>query len=137
MWTDAVAILIGLCTGAAMSVATSCIWCVLHLPARLQDQLKVLSPHACAWAISGGLLLSSLRMAVGFTLHLPVFSACIAFFGAGMFVGMLAAALGEIMEVTPVLAHRFGIDNPSRTARWLLTLAKGIGALIACLAILD
>lgn len=137
MWTDAIAVLIGLCTGATMSVATSCIWCVLHLPARLQDQLNVLTPHGCAWAISTGLLLSSLRMAVGFTLPLPPILGALGFGFAGMFVGMLAAALGEIMEVTPVLAHRFRISDPSRAARVLLTVAKGLGALIACLAVLD
>lgn len=137
MWNDLIAVAIGLCTGASMSVAVSCVWCVLHLPARLQDRLNTLTPHACAWAVSGGLIFSSLRMAFGLSLGLPAWLGGAMFLFAGMFVGMLAAALGEIMEVAPVLAHRFRIAPPTRAARVLLTAAKGLGALIACLVVLD
>lgn len=71
MWSDALAVLIGLTTGAAMSISTSCVWCVLHLPARLSDRLRALSPRSCAWAISAGLMASALRMALGLTLPAP------------------------------------------------------------------
>ncbi len=52
-----------------------------------------------------------------------------------MFVGMVASALGEIMEVVPVMVHRFRLGDVSRTARICLTIGKGLGAILACLAV--
>lgn len=136
MRNSLVAILLGLVAGGAVSVAASCVWCVLHLPAHLQTRLRALSPHACAVAISAGLLLSAMRMGVQLRLFLPSWVAAIGFAAAGAFVGMLASALSEIMEVVPVLAHRLHVDNISRPARVMLTLGKALGAVLACLAIL-
>lgn len=135
VWNDVLAVIIGGVTGAAMCIATSCVWCVLHLPARIQDRLRALSPRSCAFAISCGLLLSALRMCFGLTLGLPHWVAALAFVAGGMFVGMLAAALGEITEVVPVLMHRFRVNSMSYPLRLTLTIGKGLGAIIACLAV--
>ncbi len=135
MWNSAAAILIGLITGSVMSVATSCVWGVLQLPAWIQDRFRALSPFSCAWGISTGLLLASLRNGLGFSLHLPAGFACVAFVAAGMFVGMLASALGEIMEVMPVLVHRFRLGNVSHKMAVAITVGKAIGAIIACLVV--
>lgn len=135
MWNSAVGILIGLVTGSTMSVATSCVWNVLQLPARIQHTFHAASPASCSWAIALGLLLSSLQMCLHITFPLPIFLVCIAFLAAGMFVGMLASALGEIMEVVPVMVHRFRLGDVSLPARICLTVGKGIGAVLACLAV--
>ena len=45
------AILIGLMSGAAMSVAVSSVWCVLHLPARIQHLLHAASPRMMGLAL--------------------------------------------------------------------------------------
>lgn len=130
---DAAAILIGLCTGATMSVAVSCAWCVLHLPARLQDRLGAGSSRLFAWAIVMGLTLSALRTGAGFSLHLPAWAACPVFLAGGMFVGMLAASLEEILEVAPVLLRRFRLGRVAPGIRLTLLIGKGLGAVIACL----
>lgn len=135
MWNSALAILLGLITGGTMSVAISCMWNVLQVPSRIQHTLHAASPASCSWAIGIGLLLSALRMGVGFTLPLPPFIACIGFLFGGMFVGMIASALGEIMEVVPVMVHRFRLGDVSRTARICLTIGKGLGAILACLVV--
>lgn len=130
---SAAAVLIGLCTGAAMAVAVSCSWGVLHLPARLEGRLHAGSPRLSAWAIFAGLLLSALRMGTGFSLGLPPWCAVPVFLCGGMFVGMLASALEEVLEVAPVIARRFRLGSVSVGLRWTLLVAKGVGAVIACL----
>lgn len=135
MYNSAVAVAIGLITGSVMSVATTCVWGVLQLPARIQDRFRALSPASCAWGITVGLLLSSLRMGLHVSFGLPVWTSCIVFVFAGAFVGMLASALGEVLEVVPVMVHRFRLGNVSRQAAVAITVGKAIGAIIACLVV--
>ena len=131
---DALAILIGLLTGAAMSVAVSCEWGVLLIPARVQDRLQGASPCVLTWAICSGLMLSALHNALGFSLHLPSWCGAAGLMAGGMFVGMLASALGEILEVAPVLMRRFRLGNVSTGIRWVMMIGNGLGAVLAALA---
>lgn len=133
VWHGALAVLIGLITGGTMSVATSCVWNVLQVPSRVQHTFHAASPASCSWAISLGLLLASLRMCFGLSLPLPLPFVCVVFLFGGMFVGMIASALGEIIEVVPVMVHRFCLGDVSLTARICLTVGKGLGAIVACL----
>lgn len=132
--TDALAILIGLLTGAAMSVAVSCVWGVLLIPARVQDRLQGASPRLLTWAICIGLMLSTLNNALGFTLPLPAWCGSLGLLLGGMFVGMLASALEEILEVAPVLMRRFRLGDVSTGVRWVMMIGKGLGAVLAALA---
>ena len=132
--SDVLAILIGLITGAAMSVAVSCVWCVLLIPARLQDRLQAASPCVLTWAICSGVLFSAASNACGLTLHLPRWCGTLALLPGGMFVGMLASALGEILEVAPVLMRRFRLGNVSFGVRCVMMVGKGLGAILAVLA---
>lgn len=129
-----IAVLIGLMSGAAMSVAVSCVWCVLLIPARIQDRLQGASPCLLTWAICAGLLFSTLNNALGFTLPLPRWCGSIGLLLGGMFVGMLASALGEILEVVPVLMRRFRLGDVSTGMRFTMLLGKGLGAVLASLA---
>ncbi|MBQ8201219.1 MAG: stage V sporulation protein AB [Clostridia bacterium] len=128
-----IAITIGLFSGAAMSVAVSCVWCVLLIPARVQDRLQAASPCVLTWAICTGLLLSAFHNALGFSLHLPEWAGSAGLLFGGMFVGMLASALGEILEVAPVLMRRFRLGDVSAGVRWIMMIGKGIGAVLASL----
>ena len=60
---DLAGIPLGLVAGAAMSVAVSCAWAVLHLPARLQDMFQAGSPRLFSLALLLGLLGASLGLA--------------------------------------------------------------------------
>lgn len=130
---EALAILIGLMTGGTMAVAVSSVWGVLHLPARVQDRLQACSPRTLTWAIFFGLLLSALHNGLGFSLPLAPLLGALGLLLGGMFVGMLASALGEILEVVPVLMRRFHLGDVSVGARWVIMLAKGLGAVLASL----
>lgn len=132
--TDLLAVLIGLLSGAAMSVAVSCVWIVLLIPARVQDRLQGGSPCSLTWAICTGVMLSALNNALGFTLSLPWWCGALGLLLGGMFVGMLASALGEILEVAPVLMRRFRLGDVSTGVRWVMMLGKGLGAVLAALA---
>ena len=132
---DLLAILIALVTGAAMSVAISCVWVVLLLPARLQGLLKAASPRSLTIALCAGLIFAAMHNALGLSLHLPVLFGSAALLIGGMFVGMLASALGEILEVAPVMMRRFRLGDVSPGMRLALLVGKGLGAVLATLAI--
>ena len=127
------AILIGLISGATMSVAVSCIWCVLLIPARIQSLFRAASPRLMTWALAAGLLFATWGRMTRFHLPLPAWGGALFLLPCGMFVGMLSAALGEILEVAPVLMRRFRLGDASTCMRFVITLAKGLGAILACL----
>ena len=130
---DCLALLIGLLTGAAMSISVSCVWGVLLIPARIQDRLQAASPRSMTWAICLGLMLSTLHDMLGFTLSLPDMIGCLGLLLGGMFVGMLSAALEEILEVAPVIMRRFRLGDVSTGVRFVIMVGKGLGAILAAL----
>lgn len=130
---DCLALLIGLLTGAAMSISVSCVWGVLLIPARIQDRLQAASPRSMTWAICLGLILSTLHDMLGFTLSLPDMIGCLGLLLGGMFVGMLSAALEEILEVAPVIMRRFRLGDVSTGVRFVMMVGKGLGAILAAL----
>ena len=130
---NALAILLGLLTGATMAVATSCVWNVLLIPARIQDRLQAASPHLLTWAISTGLILCALHDMLGFSLPLPPLFGAAGLLLGGMFVGMLSAALEEILEVSPVIMRRFRLGDVSTGVRFVVMIGKGLGAILAAL----
>nr|MBR4281936.1 stage V sporulation protein AB [Clostridia bacterium] len=131
--TEALTILIALLSGAAAAIAASCVWGVLLIPARIQDRLQACSPRSLTWAICLGLLLSACHDMLNFSLHLPEFFGAFGLLLGGMFVGMLAAALEEILEVAPVFMRRFRLGDVSAGVRFVMMLGKGLGAILAAL----
>ena len=130
---EAFAVLLGLLTGSAMSVAVSCVWGVLLIPARVQDVLRAGTPRLLTWAVCLGLALSNLHDMLGAALPLPLIFGSAALLLSGMFVGMLSAALEEILEVAPVIMRRFRLGDVSTGVRFIMMLGKGLGAIWAAL----
>ena len=130
---DALTILAGLLAGASTAVAASCVWGVLLIPARVQDRLQAASPRILTWAICLGLMLSACHDMMGFSFALPEVFGLLGLLLGGMFVGMLAAALEEILEVAPVLMRRFRLGDVSTCVRFVMMLGKGLGAVLAAL----
>lgn len=117
-----------------MSVAISCVWVVLGIPARLQDRLGPASCRSLTISLFLGMVLSALNNALGLTLPLPAWCGSAGLLLGGMFVGMLASALGEILEVAPVMMHRLRLGDLSTGVRFVLLLGKGLGAVLAAMA---
>lgn len=130
---DLPATLIGLVTGATMAVSVSSVWLVLMIPARIQDRLRGVSSRAMTFALCAGLTLSAMGNGIDFSLHLPAIAGSMALVFSGMFVGMLASALGEILEAVPVMMRRFRLGDVSLGVRWTILLGKALGAVIATL----
>lgn len=130
---DALTILAGVLAGASTAVAASCVWGVLLIPARVQDRLQAASPRILTWAICLGLMLSACHDMLGFSFDLPEVFGVLGLLLGGMFVGMLAAALEEILEVAPVLMRRFRLGDVSTGVRFVMMLGKGLGAVLAAL----
>lgn len=133
MGRDLLAVTLGLVTGATMVVAVSTVWCVLLIPARIQDRLQAASPRLLTWALATGLILAALGNGADFALNLPPPVAWVLIVPCGMFVGMLSAALGEILEVAPVIMRRFRLGNVSTSVRFIILVGKGLGAILASL----
>ena len=131
--TDALTILAGILAGATTAVAASCVWGVLLIPARIQDRLQAGSPRSFTWAICLGLVLSACHDMLGFSLRLPALFGMAALLFGGMFVGMLSAALEEILEVAPVLMRRFRLGDVSTGVRFVMLIGKAAGAVLAAL----
>ncbi len=131
--TDALTIVAGILAGATTAVAASCVWGVLLIPARIQDRLQAASPRSLTWAICFGLVLSASHDMLGFSLRLPAVFGMAALLFGGMFVGMLSAALEEILEVAPVLMRRFRLGDVSTGVRFVMLIGKAAGAVLAAL----
>ena len=91
------------------------------------------SPKLLTWAICLGLFFSTLHDMLGVSLPLPTCFGSAALLLSGMFVGMLSAALEEILEVAPVIMRRFRLGNVSTGVRFVMMLGKGIGATLAAI----
>ena len=131
--TEALTILIGILAGASTAVAASCVWGVLLIPARVQDRLQAGSPRLLTWAICVGLMLCASHDMLGLSLPLPEVFGALGLVLGGMFVGMLSAALEEILEVAPVIMRRFRLGDVSTGVRFVMMIGKGLGAVLAAL----
>ena len=131
--TDAFTILAGLMAGGATAVAASCAWIVLLIPARVQDRLQAASSRLLTWSLCLGLTLSACHDMLGFSLGLPRSVGILGLLLGGMFVGMLSAALEEILEVAPVLMRRFRLGDVSTGVRFVMMIGKGLGAVLAAM----
>ena len=125
--------LLGVVAGASTAVAASCVWVVLLIPARLQDRVQAGSPRMQTLAMCLGMLFIALHDMLGFTLPLPGVYGIAGMLLGGMFVGMLSAALEEILEVAPVLMQRFHLGDASTGIRFVMMIGKGLGAILAAL----
>ena len=133
--TDILTVLAGVLAGASTAVAASCVWGVLLIPARVQDRLQAASPRSLTWALCLGLVFSACHDMLGVRLPLPAVFGMLGILLGGMFVGMLAAALEEILEVAPVLMRRFRLGDVSTGVRFVMMLGKGLGAVLAALVL--
>lgn len=129
----ALGIVMGLMMGGTVALATASFWLALNIPMRIQAMLDAGSPKLWTVAITVGLTLGALVGGTSFTLHLPVVGGIIAMCFGGMFVGMLASALGEVLDVVPNMFHRMQLTGNSKLAAWALLIGKALGAVLAAM----
>ena len=123
-------VFLGLMGGLTVGVCAAPLWMMLLLPMRLTDILDVKpNMRMCALALSLGAALGTIHGA-GF---LPVFFGMRFMALGGFFVGMLASALAEAVEVVPVFFDRLSISADMRFAAAALAVGKTAGVILAAL----
>ena len=121
------AVLLGLLGGVTLGICVSPLWMMLQLPMRAVDVCDAGGMRMCAWALAIGAMLGSLNVS-GF---LPQAAGISAMFFGGLFVGMLASALEEAVEVIPALFDRLSITADMRFAAAAIAIGKAAGAVAA------
>ncbi len=121
-------VLIGLMGGGTMGLCVAPLWMVLQLPMRASDIFEASSSmRVYAVALTIGATLGTFHSSL--YMHEALGVAAMAL--GGMFVGMLAAALTEALEVVPALFDRLSITADMRYAAAAMAIGKTAGALLA------
>ena len=120
----------GLFSGLVLGLCAAPLWMVLKLPMRVSDILDAGSTTLCAFALTAGAMLGCLTGALSLPPLGPLPGVAGLLLG-GVFTGMLASALTEVLNVIPALFDRLSITSDMRLAAWALCLGKMLGALYA------
>ena len=119
---------IGLLGGATLGLCVAPLWVMLQLPMRVSDIFDG----------STDMRLYALALAIGSTLGtmhgsgiLPDACAVAVMALGGLFVGMLASALTEALEVIPSLFDRLSVTADMRFAAAAMAVGKTAGAILA------
>ena len=129
-WDALLEVYLGLIAGVTVGVCAAPLWMMLQLPMRLTDILDAKADmRLCGFALAIGASIGTIH-AAGF---LPVFFGIAAMALGGFFVGMLASALAEAVEVVPVFFDRLSIAVDMRFAAAALAIGKTLGVILAAL----
>ncbi|MBR6185208.1 MAG: stage V sporulation protein AB [Clostridia bacterium] len=121
---------LGLLGGLTVGICAAPLWMLLQLPMRLTDILDAKPDmRLCALALSIGAALGTVRTAGVF----PVLAGILLMVLGGVFVGMLASALAEAVEVVPMFYDRLSISVDMRFAAAALAIGKTAGVILAAL----
>lgn len=122
-----------LIAGMTVGLASCALWLALKVPMRVMDIFDAGSTRLCGWAIALGAMGSTLMQGMDWTLARGGWLLTAFLLLAGMFVGMVASALTETLEVLPQCFDRLGLGEDLRVLAWALALGKATGALAAIL----
>ena len=113
--------------GVTVGVCAAPLWMMLQLPMRLTDILDVKDDmRLCALALALGATLGTVH-ARGF---LPQAFGMGAMALGGLFVGMLASALAEAVEVVQVFFDRLSVTADMRYAAAAMAIGKTAGVIL-------
>ncbi len=121
------AVLLGLMGGVTVGICAAPLWMMLQLPMRLTDIFNIkANMRLCAAALALGATLGTLH----FSGFLPDLAGMAAMALGGLFVGMLASALAEAVEVVPVFFDRLSISADMRWAAAAMAVGKTAGVIL-------
>lgn len=128
MGDAALAVFLGLMGGVTVGVCAAPLWMMLQIPMRLTDILNIKADmRLCGLALAIGAAIGAIH-AAGF---LPEAFGVLAMALGGLFVGMLASALAEAVEVVPVFFDRLSVAVDMRYAAAALAIGKTLGVILA------
>lgn len=129
---DVLQIIVGLSGGIAVGSGLVAFITVLDIIPRLAQVTKTQkSINLYQWALIAGAVLFTVIDLFHLYLRLPLGNLFIILFGsfAGIFVGLLAAALTEVINVLPILAKRIGMTERLIALLMAMVLGKVLGSL--------
>jgi len=128
---EATGAVLALIAGGAVGLASCALWLALKLPMRVMDMLDAGNPRLCGWAVALGTTGGALMQCMGWTVAQGYWLLAAFMLLAGGFVGMVASALTEILDVLPQCLDRAGLGDHLRALAWALVLGKAAGVLLA------
>lgn len=123
-------IFLGLAAGLAVGSGFVAFMAVLGIIPRLMQLSKTRNMiFAYEWAVILGAVAGCSGSLWNYSLYLPSFVAVPVGAACGIFVGMMAAALTEVLNVFPILAKRIGVDDKIIFLMMAFVLGKIAGSL--------
>ncbi|KOO44038.1 stage V sporulation protein AB [Priestia koreensis] len=123
-------VFIGMAGGLAVGSGFVAFLTVLGIIPRLMQLTKTMKYiRGYEWGVVAGAVGGGWFSLNHYSLHLPLFVAVIVGTGSGMFIGMLAAGLTEVLNVLPIMAKRIGIDEKIVILLMAIVLGKVMGSL--------
>lgn len=123
-------IFISLAGGLAVGAGFVAFLTVLGIIPRLTQLSKTMKMiHFYEWAIVFGAVFGTFTSLRDPIIILPSFLLIILGLTGGVFVGMLAAGLTEVLNVFPILAKRVGIEDRIEILMMAIVLGKVFGSL--------
>ncbi|WP_077213863.1 stage V sporulation protein AB [Bacillus dakarensis] len=123
-------IFIGFAGGIAVGSGFVAFLTVLGIIPRLTQLSKTMKMiHWYEWAVVAGAVAGGLGYLLNPMFHLPPLVMIPLGTAGGIFIGMLAAALTEVLNVFPILAKRIGIQEKIITLMMALVFGKIFGSL--------
>lgn len=130
IWDAVLQVFLGAMGGVTVGVCAAPLWMMLQIPMRLTDVLDAKTDmRLCGCALAIGATIGTLHIA-GF---LPIAFGILVMALGGFFVGMLASALAEAVEVVPVFFDRLSIAVDMRFAAAALAIGKTLGVILAAM----
>jgi len=131
-------IFIGLAGGLSVGAGYVAFLTVLGIIPRLTQLSKTMKMiQLYEWAVVLGAIVGTIAILQEPHMHLP--SVLLIGFGlaGGIFVGMMAAALTEVLNVWPILAKRIGIEDKIVILMMALVFGKILGSLFQWMYFVD
>ncbi|MFY4775908.1 stage V sporulation protein AB [Metabacillus sp. RGM 3146] len=121
---------IGLAGGLAVGSGFVAFLSVLGIIPRLTQLTKTAGfIRLYEWGVAAGAIIGGWLSLRNPLLYLPSFAAVPIGLFDGLFIGLLAAALTEVLNVLPILAKRIGIDDKLTIILMAIVLGKVFGSL--------
>ncbi|MFC4324102.1 stage V sporulation protein AB [Litchfieldia salsa] len=123
-------VFIGFASGLAVGAGFVAFLAVLGIIPRLTQLTKTWKYiHLIEWGVVFGALMGGWFSLTDIVLSLPNFFTIPVGLASGIYVGMLAAALTEVLNVWPILAKRIRVDDKIIALLMAIVLGKVIGSL--------
>ncbi|KAB7672884.1 stage V sporulation protein AB [Bacillus sp. B1-b2] len=123
-------IFVGMAWGITVGAGYVAFLTVFGIIPRLTQLTKTVSKiHAYEWAAVLGAFVGTIAFLQQPTFSLPAVLLTVLGLADGIYVGMIAAALTEVLDVFPLLAKRIGIDDRLLVLMMALVFGKIFGSL--------